>query len=107
MQQSVVTPPCGAQAKLREREHAVKQRMLLGKAQRGSAGAQRHAAAVAGPLPRVPSAGSEEGTPHKELRRSDGALGAHKALHGSFMGAQQGGLASPRCETCMHLCALL
>lgn len=75
--------------------------MLLGKAQRssGAAGTLWHPATAVGLLPTVPSAGSEEGMPNKEPRRSsDSALGGPKALHGSFTGAQQGRLTSPRCD---------
>ena len=73
----------------------MKQRMLLGKAQRSSvsASALRPSATAVGLLPTVPSAGSEEGLPGREPRRSEGALGAGKALHGSFSR-----LPSPRCE---------
>ena len=74
--------------------------MLLGKAQRssGATGTLRHSATAVGLLPTVPSAGSEKGMPNKEPRRSDSALGAPKALHGSFTGALQGRLTSPRCD---------
>ena len=82
------------QAKLREREHALKQRMLLGKSQRSSA-ALRHSATAVGLLPTVPSAGSEEGLA-KEPRRSESALGPQKTLHGSFSNMQQGHITSPR-----------
>lgn len=85
-----------AQAKLREREHANKQRMLLGKPQRSSAATLRHSATAVGMLPTVPSAGSEEGLP-KDARRSESALCSQKTLHGSFTNLQQGRLTSPRC----------
>ncbi len=53
----------------------MKQRMLLGKAQRSSASASslRPSATAVGLLPTVPSAGSEEGLPGREPRRSEGA----------------------------------
>lgn len=82
------------QAKLREREHALKQRMLLGKSQRSSA-ALRHSATSVGVLPTVPSAGSEEGLA-KEPCRSESTFGPQKALHGSFSNTQQGHITSPR-----------
>ena len=78
----------------------MKQRMLLGKAQRSSASASslRPSATAVGLLPTVPSAGSEEGLPGRESRRSEGALSPGKSLHGSFSSLQQGRLPSPRYE---------
>ena len=92
-----------SQAKLREREHAHKQRMLLGKSQRSSAAVLRHSSTAVGLLPTVPSAGSEEGLP-RDPRRSEGALGSQKALHGSFSNLQQGRLTSPRCVQDLRVC---
>ena len=89
------------QVKLREREHVLKQRMLLGKSQRSSVGTLRHSATAVGMLPTVPSAGSEEGLP-RDPRRSESALGSQKALHGSFTNMQQGRLTSPRCVHYHH-----
>ena len=82
--------------------------MLLGKSQRSSAAVLRHSSTAVGLLPTVPSAGSEEGLRDpRDPRRSEGALGSQKALHGSFSNLQQGRLTSPRCADLLRLTGLL